>query len=218
MKTILLCWVGLLIANLDSLAQHKIVWGAQARLGTSTYEPVEFGNRRQSLLTYGAGIYADVSFSPHWSFRPQLGWLRKGFQQNKNQYSSSGQLINVINSKFSYDYLPLDVTLVYRLRPDKVLKPFVQLGARGSVLVDNRVSQRNISQLVTGTTDLGSYKRLTVGALLVIGVEWKRFSLGLEANHDLSSYLNSPPISLFEDLKPKFRWYGINLCYQLRNP
>lgn len=217
MKTILLCWVGLLIANLDSIAQHKVVWGAQARLGTSTYEPVELGNGRQSLLTYGAGIYADVALSSHWSFRPQLGWLRKGFQQNTNQYSSSGQLINVINSKFSYDYLPLDVTLVYRMRPEKQIKPFVQLGARGSVLVDNRVSRRTASQLIAGTIDLDAYKRLTVGGLLVFGVEWNRFSFGIEANHDLSSYLNPPPINLFEDLKPKFRWYGISLCYQLQN-
>ncbi|WP_425290687.1 outer membrane beta-barrel protein [Spirosoma linguale] len=218
MKRILLCCICLLTINLNCLGQRKIVWGAQAKLGTSTYEPVELGNSRESLLTYGAGIYADLAFSAHLSFRPQLGWLRKGFQQNTNLYSTGGQLIKVINTKLSYDYLPLDVTFVYRLRPDKVLKPFLQIGARGSVLIDNRVNLTSTTQPVGGTLDLDNFKRVTVGGLLGIGVEWKRFSLGLEANRDLSSYLNPPPISLFEDLKPKFRWYGISLSFQLQNP
>ncbi len=218
MKEILTIYLSVIFINTACLAQSEISWGAQAKIGFSNYRPVESGNLSNSLVTYGAGIYSNVPINSHFSFRPQISWLRKGFQQPYNIFSGPGGLIvGSGNHKVVFDYLPVDLTFVYRLWPERTLHPFLQAGARGSVLINSRVIRESTNQTTPTTVGLDNYRRLTIGGLLSIGIEWHRLSVSIEANHDLSTYLNPPPIALFEDLKPKFQWYGISLTYQLRN-
>lgn len=218
MKGIITIYLSVIFVNTICLAQSQISWGTQVRAGLSNYRPVESGNSSNNLVTYGAGIYSNIPINSHFSFRPQISWLRKGFQQSYNIFSGpGGSIVGSGNHKLAFDYLPVDLTFVYRLGTKRTLHPFLQAGARGSVLIDSRVIRESTNQTTPTTVGLDNYRRLTIGGLLSIGIEWYRLSVSIEANHDLSTYLNPPPIALFEDLEPKFRWYGINLTYQLRN-
>ena len=196
-------------------AQSKISWGVQAKLGSSisSYRPDITGTSIHYLTFPGAGIYADIPINDHFSFRPQVGWMRKGYRLS---FPALGGTPGVIQEEetdaFKLDYVPLDFTFVYRIRPGKAFHPFVQAGVRGNTLISSRIVR--VSDRPSSAVDFDGNKRFTVGGLVAAGVEWRRLALSFEVNQDFNTYLGENGAAT-PDFRPTFRWFGFNLAYQL---
>lgn len=118
MKGILTVYLSVILTSTVCFAQSRVSWGAQVKTGLSNYRPIEPIKTSSTLVTYGAGFYSNVPISPYFSFRPQISWLQKGFQQPYNVFSGpGGSIVGSGNHKFVFDYLPVDLTFVYRLWP-----------------------------------------------------------------------------------------------------
>lgn len=213
----LICLSTVFLSNICS-AQSNVSWGVQVKGGSSisSYEPDSPGVSIQYLSSLGASIYTDIPVNRHLSFRPQVGFMGKGYGLTYPALVGTFSVIHEAGvDKFRFNYIPVDLTFVYKLQPGKAFHPFVQLGARGNVLVNSRIKSDSDGPFSGRGANFDGNNRLTIGGLIAVGVEWHRLAISFEANHDLNTYLGANALAADPDFKPTFRWYGFNLAYQL---
>jgi len=119
-------------------------------------------------------LYAEKLLGNHFSLRPVLGYIQKGFKDDIKFIMEEDEEIAVKDNKVILHDLSLDLSI--KLIPfQKSIKPYILLGLRGDYLIDYRSViidfQGKDYELNTGLYD--DFNKFTLGCLIGVGISYK---------------------------------------------
>lgn len=145
-------------------------------------------------------IYAEKNISPKVALRPSLGYIQKGYGQQISIIQPDGKLLAIVDNNAVFHNLSIDFAL--KVSPfEKPVKPYIYFGFRWDYLLGvTSVIDYNGEEVRIGTQVYAGFSKLTMGALLGIGVSFKNLvTLELDYNPGLTKNYNSNEVVVNEE-------------------
>lgn len=235
MKKLLLLSVSIILLNLSAFAQKKVTdkapipfvkgIGIDGKLIVGNqkidYTNLENSQWQRNLTTYGVGFFLELFGNRFFNFKPNIGFLQKGFKDVNPTFNGLTAEGVTFEPKFSY----VNTDLMFKVTlGTKKIKPYVEFGARGDMLVGrDKITFEAINEYGQEVQQKDMYKelyddmkKLNWGALVVTGVElFDRFDLEIEYNPAFNEVVSAANNDL--DIESVYtRIWSINLGIKLK--
>jgi hypothetical protein len=152
-------------------------------------------------------INAEKKLNKYLSVRPEIGYIQKGFTEDINLTSETGEDIGILDNDIILHDLSLNIAVKFSPLKSK-FKPYIIAGFQGNYLLGYQDLQIEFNGIKQGLykSILDSLQKFTFGGLIGIGIEYNNLIyLDIEYNPALTKNLDRTGLSI------KDRYFGLTL-------
>ena len=165
----------------------------------------EFTRWQKDKIGIIAQFYAEKYFGNYFSFKPELGYIQKGFVDRSKFLDENGLEIPLKSNHVVLHDLSMD--LAVKIIPiHKKVNPYLLAGARGDYLLKYRDIVFEDDKYGKDSFIYDNFKKFTIGLIAGIGIEFgNKLSLEFEYNPSLTKNLSDHFIEIHD------RYYSLSL-------